>query len=142
MRLGQREETLRVYGGSDYAVTADGGDYTVHIVVGIDPEGRMYLLDLLAEANSLRRMDRSVLRSRDGMEADGLGRGERARSARALVLHSTSANESDRLIAIAKLSRPEATRQSELNPFVAGWRSKDCTSRQVQLGIQRSGRSF
>ena len=39
-------ETLRVYGGSDYAVTADGGDYTVHIVVGIDPEGRMYLLDL------------------------------------------------------------------------------------------------
>jgi predicted phage terminase large subunit-like protein len=39
-------ETLRVYGGSDYAVTADGGDYTVHGVVGIDPEGRMYLLDL------------------------------------------------------------------------------------------------
>lgn len=39
-------ETLRVYGGSDYAVTADGGDYTVHAVAGIDPEGRMYLLDL------------------------------------------------------------------------------------------------
>ena len=38
--------TLRVYGGSDYAVTADGGDYTVHVVVGLDPEGRMYLLDL------------------------------------------------------------------------------------------------
>lgn len=39
-------ETLRVYGGSDYAVTANGGDYTVHVVVGLDPEGRMYLLDL------------------------------------------------------------------------------------------------
>jgi predicted phage terminase large subunit-like protein len=39
-------DTLRVYGGSDYAVTADGGDYTVHVVVGINPEGRMYLLDL------------------------------------------------------------------------------------------------
>jgi predicted phage terminase large subunit-like protein len=39
-------ETLRIYGASDYAVTADGGDYTVHIVVGLDPEGRMYLLDL------------------------------------------------------------------------------------------------
>jgi predicted phage terminase large subunit-like protein len=39
-------KTLRVYGGSDYAVTADGGDYTVHAVVGLDPEGRMYLLDL------------------------------------------------------------------------------------------------
>jgi len=39
-------ETLRVYGASDYAVTADGGDYTVHIVVGVDPQGRMYLMDL------------------------------------------------------------------------------------------------
>jgi predicted phage terminase large subunit-like protein len=38
-------ETLRVYGGSDYAVTADGGDYTVHFVLGLDPDGRMYLLD-------------------------------------------------------------------------------------------------
>jgi predicted phage terminase large subunit-like protein len=38
--------TMRVYGGSDYAVTADGGDYTVHAVVGLDPEGNMYLLDL------------------------------------------------------------------------------------------------
>jgi predicted phage terminase large subunit-like protein len=38
--------TMRIYGGSDYAVTADGGDFTVHCVVGLDPEGRMYLLDL------------------------------------------------------------------------------------------------
>ncbi|WP_336802495.1 phage terminase large subunit [Kaistia sp. MMO-174] len=39
-------EQMTVYGGSDYAVTADGGDYTVHAVVGIDPAGYMYLLDL------------------------------------------------------------------------------------------------
>lgn len=39
-------ETLRVYGASDMAVTADGGDYTVHGVAGLDPEGRLYLLDL------------------------------------------------------------------------------------------------
>lgn len=37
---------LRVYGASDYAVTADGGDYTVHVVVGMDPSGRLHLLDL------------------------------------------------------------------------------------------------
>jgi len=37
---------LRVYGGSDDAVTADGGDYTVHAAAGLDAEGRMYLLDL------------------------------------------------------------------------------------------------
>src|ERR1041385_1334815 len=39
-------ETLAIYGASDYAVTADGGDYTVHAVVGVDPDGHMYLLDL------------------------------------------------------------------------------------------------
>lgn len=38
--------TLRIYGASDYAVTQDGGDWTVHIVIGVDPIGRMYLLDL------------------------------------------------------------------------------------------------
>jgi predicted phage terminase large subunit-like protein len=39
-------ETLKVYGGSDYAVTANGGDYTVHVVIGLDHENRMWLLDL------------------------------------------------------------------------------------------------
>jgi predicted phage terminase large subunit-like protein len=39
-------EQLRCYGASDYAVTADGGDYTVHVVVGVDPDENIYLLDL------------------------------------------------------------------------------------------------
>lgn len=39
-------EHLNVYGASDYAVTADGGDYTVHVVVGVDPDDRIYLLDM------------------------------------------------------------------------------------------------
>jgi predicted phage terminase large subunit-like protein len=37
---------MRVYGASDYAVTSDGGDYTVHVVAGMDSEGRLWLLDL------------------------------------------------------------------------------------------------
>jgi predicted phage terminase large subunit-like protein len=37
---------LAIYGASDYAVTSDGGDYTVHVVIGVDPEDRVYLLDL------------------------------------------------------------------------------------------------
>jgi len=46
-------ETLNVYGGSDYAVTDEGGDYTVHVVVGMDSEGRLYVLDLWrAQASS------------------------------------------------------------------------------------------
>jgi len=40
---------MRVYMGSDYATTSDGGDYTAHIVVGIDPAGEMFLLDLWRE---------------------------------------------------------------------------------------------
>lgn len=37
---------LRYYGASDYAVTADGGDYTVHVVVGVDPDDNLYVVDL------------------------------------------------------------------------------------------------
>lgn len=40
------KESLRVYGGSDYAVTADDGDFTVHAVLGIDPDGNPWLLDI------------------------------------------------------------------------------------------------
>lgn len=44
---------MMIYGGSDYAVTADGGDYTVHAVVGVASDGRLYLLDLWrAQASS------------------------------------------------------------------------------------------
>jgi predicted phage terminase large subunit-like protein len=42
----ERPEHLRIYGASDYAVTADGGDYTVHAVVGIDPLDNIYILDI------------------------------------------------------------------------------------------------
>jgi predicted phage terminase large subunit-like protein len=45
-------ETLTVYGASDYAVTDDGGDYTVHVVVGMDPQSRLYVLDLWREQTS------------------------------------------------------------------------------------------
>lgn len=40
---------MRVYGASDYAVTADRGDYTVHVVVGLDPQDRPWLLDFWRE---------------------------------------------------------------------------------------------
>lgn len=37
---------LRTYGASDYAVTAKGGDYTVHAVIGVDPDDNIYVLDV------------------------------------------------------------------------------------------------
>lgn len=39
-------DSLRIFGASDYAVTSGGGDYTVHVVLGIDSDQRLYLLDL------------------------------------------------------------------------------------------------
>lgn len=39
-------ERLQIYGASDYAITAKGGDYTVHGIFGVDRAGRIYLLDL------------------------------------------------------------------------------------------------
>jgi predicted phage terminase large subunit-like protein len=45
---------LQIYGASDYAVSEDHGDYTVHLVVGIAPNSDIYLLDLWREqANTL-----------------------------------------------------------------------------------------
>src|SRR5262245_17739353 len=43
---------MNVYGASDFAVTSEGGDWTVHVVIGIDPKGRMFLLDLWRQQTS------------------------------------------------------------------------------------------
>ena len=40
---------LKVYGASDWAVTHDAGDYTVHVVGGVDPQGDLYVLDMWRE---------------------------------------------------------------------------------------------
>ena len=37
--------TLRIIAASDYAVTADDGNYTVHGVAGVDPDDNLYVLD-------------------------------------------------------------------------------------------------
>lgn len=47
--------TLRKYGASDYAVTNKGGDYTVHGVVGVDPDDNIYVLDIWREQSSSDR---------------------------------------------------------------------------------------
>src|SRR5690606_18437859 len=48
-------ETMSIYGASDYAVTDKGGDYTVHVVVGVDSDGRVWLLDLWRQQASSDR---------------------------------------------------------------------------------------
>ena len=41
----QKPKHLHIYGTSDYAVTEDGGDFTVHRVWGVDQSGSLWLLD-------------------------------------------------------------------------------------------------
>ena len=50
--VGDAPTFMNIYGGSDFAVTSDGGDWTVHVVVEIDPQRRMYLLDLWRQQSS------------------------------------------------------------------------------------------
>jgi predicted phage terminase large subunit-like protein len=45
-------EHLTYYGASDYAVTSRGGDYTVHGVIGVDPQDNIYLVDWWREQAS------------------------------------------------------------------------------------------
>lgn len=39
-------ENMHIYGASDYAITENGGDYTVHIVAGLDGNDDVYIIDL------------------------------------------------------------------------------------------------
>lgn len=39
-------ESLHIYGASDYATTDEGGNYTVHVVCGVDSDFNIYVLDL------------------------------------------------------------------------------------------------
>lgn len=44
-RHAQKPDHLRIYASSDYAVTEDGGDWTVHRIWGVDHDYNIYLLD-------------------------------------------------------------------------------------------------
>jgi hypothetical protein len=50
--VGDPPTFMNVYGGSDFAVTSNGGDWTVHVVIGIDPKGSMFLLDVWRQQTS------------------------------------------------------------------------------------------
>lgn len=41
----EKPKALNLYGTSDYAVTEEGGDYTVHRIWGVDSEGNLYRVD-------------------------------------------------------------------------------------------------
>jgi hypothetical protein len=103
----------------DYAVTADGGDYTVHLMVGIDPEGRMYLLDRWRKQSS---SDEWIEAFCDlVLEWKPLGWAEEKGQISAGVGPALDKRQRERS---AYCYRQE-TRQSERNPFAAAWLLKD-----------------
>lgn len=42
----EHPQHLQTYGASDYAVIDNGGDYTVHVVCGMDADDNLYVLDV------------------------------------------------------------------------------------------------
>lgn len=45
VEYGDLPKQMNIYGASDYAVTADGGDFTEHGVFGVDANNNIYVLD-------------------------------------------------------------------------------------------------
>ncbi len=62
----KRPQHLTYYGASDFATTANGGDYTVHGVAGMDPMGNLYLVDLWREQTSTDRWMAEMIRMAKG----------------------------------------------------------------------------
>ena len=115
-------DAMHVYGASDYAVTAKGGDYTVHVVIGVDTEERMYLLDLWRRQASsdvwIEAWCDLVLKWKP------MGWAEEQGQIRAGVGPSwTSAPPSAGPMSHGRCFRRAATRRFEHNRFAAAWRS-------------------
>jgi hypothetical protein len=133
-------ETLRVYGGSDYAVTADGGDYTVHIVVGLDPEGRMYLMDLWRKQTASDEWIEAFCDLVTLWKPVGWAE-EKGQISAGIVLPSISGSESLRRSCIDSSFPPVVIRRLEPNPFAAGWPWKDCMFPRRRAGTLRFDQS-
>jgi hypothetical protein len=128
-------KTMRVYGGSDYAVTADGGDYTVHLVVGLDPEGGCICsisgVDRRHRTNGSKR---SVTWSSIG--SPWAGRRNKVRSKPVLVRSWTDGSESGRPPAIGRHFRRGEIRLSGRSPSEVAWPWRASTFRRMRVGSQ------
>jgi predicted phage terminase large subunit-like protein len=52
---------LAVYVASDFALTDNGGDYTVHMVIGVNPGGHWFVLDLWrGQVDALEAVDQGL----------------------------------------------------------------------------------
>ncbi len=56
---------MNIYGASDFAVTAGGGDYTVHGVIGVNPADDIYILDWWREQTESDTWVEALLDLRD-----------------------------------------------------------------------------
>jgi predicted phage terminase large subunit-like protein len=60
-RGGLLEKPIAVYMASDFALTDDGGDYTVHLVVGVNPAGHWFILDMYrGQVDALQAVDEGL----------------------------------------------------------------------------------
>ena len=132
---------MRVYGGSDYAVTADGGDYTVHAVVGLDPEGKMYLLDLWRKQTAsdewVEALCDLVLEWKPTWWAE-----EKTQITSGVGPYIDVGSGRGKLSCIGSNFPRVETKQSAPSRSAGAWHSKGSTCRSIHLGIRNSGRSY
>ena len=76
------QEKMRTYAATDYAVTSKGGDYTVHLIIGVDPDWNMYVLDLWRKQTNTAEWVEKPCSNGPALEADDVG-GKRAGQIRA-----------------------------------------------------------
>jgi len=128
-------ESLKVFGGSDYAVTSDGGDFTVHVVVGVDADDRLYVLDVWRQQTASDRWVESfcdmVIRwapmgwaEESGQIKTGIGPwlDRRSRERRAFVARDTFPTKGDKAVR-AQSIRGRMSLSGLYVPVDAPWRA-------------------
>jgi hypothetical protein len=132
---------LLVYGGSDYAVTSDGGDYTVHVVIGIDHKERMFLLDLWRKQADPREWVEAycdlVLKWRPSFWAE-----EKTQITSGIGPFIDADRSSARRGSSGSSFRREATRRRGQRRSAAGWRSLAFMSPQTHRGFLTCAPSY
>ena len=121
-----------MFAASDYAMTADGGDYTVHVVVGVDVEDHLWLLDLYRRQADPKDWVEAfcdlVMEWKPIAWAE-----ENVQITSGIGPYLESRQRVRGLGARASNFRPAAIRRSVRSPSADAWRSMGCTFRPTPL---------
>ena len=126
---------MRIYGASDFAVTADGGDFTVHVVAGVNPDGKLFLLDVWRKQAASDVWVESLCDLMLEWKPIGWAT-EKGQIASGIGPYLDRRQRERRAYALERRFQPEGTNQCERSLFAVLWRRTDFTSRPGLLGMR------